>query len=289
MVLRASLSGPVGGPCKCRPASSIRCGTRAPWAVAVIVHGRPAWCLRRPSDRALAAPAASAETSYVCSQVDGGSTAASTKTKSEGSRSDHALRHRTLLAAAAGSLWPLAGPALGQAPLPAWQGLRLQDHRLQPVSAAQLQGRPLLLHFVFAGCSSVCPLQLQELVQLHEGLAPAVRASVQFVSVTVDPLTDTTQSLAAFARRHGADRPGWRFVSGAPAEVHRLLDRMQVFDPAQPAPRPDDHRSALWLYTAEGTLLQRFRGAPVDRSRLADELTRLSRPPGLARTPRSPA
>lgn len=166
---------------------------------------------------------------------------------------------------------------LSQAQPAAWQGLRLQDHRLQPVAAAHLAGRPLLLNFVFAGCTRVCPLQLQELVQLHHALPADVRQQLQFVSVTVDPLSDTPAALADFARRHGADRPGWRFVSGPPAQVHRLLDRMQVFDPRVAQPTADDHRSSLYLYAADGRLLQRYRGAPVDRARLLDELTRLTR------------
>lgn len=167
-------------------------------------------------------------------------------------------------------------PAAAQpAPL---QGLQLQDHRGLALAPAQLAGRPVLLHFVFAGCSRVCPLQLQELRQLHEALPPAVRARVVFLSATVDPLSDTPQALAAFAQRQGVDRPGWRFISGAPAQVQQLLDRLQIFDPRAATPQPEDHRNAIYLYTPSGQLLQRFRGEPVDRARLADELGRLVQP-----------
>ena len=195
------------------------------------------------------------------------------------------MAHRAFIAAAAcvAALGLASGAGAQPAPL---AGLQLQDHRLQPLGAAQLAGRPVLLHFVFAGCTRVCPLQLQELRQLHEALPPAARARVRFLSVTVDPLSDTPASLADFARRQGTDRAGWHFVSGAPAQVHRLLDRLQAFDPRATAPVPDDHRDALYLYAPDGRLLQRFRGTPVDRARLADELTRLAQP---APAPRSPA
>lgn len=172
-------------------------------------------------------------------------------------------------------------------------GLRLVDHRQQPLTAAQLAGRPVLLHFVFTGCSATCPLQVQQLRTVHAALAPAVRQAVHFVSVTVDPVADTPAALAEFARRQQADRPGWRFVTGAPAQVLQVADRMQVFAQPQPpatgttttaapsprpataAPRPEDHRSAVYLFAADGRLLQRFRGTPVDEARLIDELTRL--------------
>lgn len=182
-----------------------------------------------------------------------------------------------LLARLIATLAALALPMVASAQPTPLQGLQLQDHRGQAVAAAQLAGRPVLLHFVFAGCSRVCPLQVRALKQLHSALPPAVRERVVFLAVTVDPLSDTPEALAAYARRQDADRPGWRFVSGAPAQVHRLLDRLQVFDPRIAQPVPDDHRNSIYRYAPDGRLLQRFRGEPVDRTRLADELTRLTR------------
>ena len=188
---------------------------------------------------------------------------------------------------AGGWWWVLVALLCGAAP--AWAqpaalaGLRLVDHRQQALTAAQLAGRPVLLHFVFTGCSATCPLQVQQLRTVHASLAPAVRSAVHFVSVSVDPVADTPQALAEFARRQQADRPGWRFVTGAPAQVLAVAERMQVFArpqvaPAQAAPRPEDHRSAVYLFAADGRLLQRFRGTPVDALRLVDEITRLVRP-----------
>jgi protein SCO1/2 len=172
-----------------------------------------------------------------------------------------------------------------------WHDLALRDHREQPLRPAELAGRPVLLHFVFAGCTTACPVQVQELRALHDSLPAPVRERVVFLSVTVDPLGDTPQALAAYARQQGVDRPGWRFVSGPPAQVHRLHERLQAFDAQPTARRPDDHRTSLFLYRPDGQLLQRHRGVPVDRVRLADELTRLTRPaaPPATTTSRSPA
>lgn len=155
------------------------------------------------------------------------------------------------------------------------KGLALQDHRAQPLQAATLAGRPTLLHAVFTQCSSTCPLQVRELAAVHAALPPAVRAQVRFVSVSVDPLSDTPQTLAAFARKHDADRPGWHFATGQPAHVALLIDRLQLYPRDKSAPRPEDHRTSLYLFGANGQLVQRFRGVPVDRARLLDEITRL--------------
>lgn len=161
------------------------------------------------------------------------------------------------------------------APPSVFRDLRLQDHHAHDVEPSSLAGRVLLLNFVFTSCSTSCPLQTQSLLALRRSLPADARDRTQFVSVTVDPLNDTPAALAAFARRQGADQPGWRFVTGAPAQVEQLLARMQAFAPGRRS--PDEHRTSLWLFDRQGALVQRFAGDPPDTRRLADEIGRLAR------------
>jgi len=176
------------------------------------------------------------------------------------------------------ALWTMAAaatPALGQpAPL---LGLRLQDQTGQRIGSEAFKKRVVLMNFVFAGCSSTCPLQVRELAELRLALPPDVARTVHFLSVSVDPMSDTPASLAAFARRMGADQPGWRFVTGEPVQVNLLVDRMHAMDPRKKDPQPADHSTALYLFDESGSLMQRYRGVPVDRGRLAAELTQLAR------------
>lgn len=164
----------------------------------------------------------------------------------------------------------------GAAPPTALRDLQLQDQAARPIEPASLEGRVLLLNFVFTSCPSICPLQTNELVQLRRSLPAQVRSRAEFLSVTVDPLNDTPAALAAFARRMGADQPGWRFATGAPAQVETLLARMQAMDRREAQPAPADHRTSLWLFDRSGALVQRFAGAPLDRPRLTDEIGRLA-------------
>ncbi len=162
------------------------------------------------------------------------------------------------------------------------QGVQLLDQQTRPVAPASLRGRLVLLHFVFTGCSTTCPLQVKELVDVHQALAPAVREAVRFLSVSVDPMNDTPASMAAFARRMGADLPGWRFATGAPAQVDVLIERMRALDIRKAKPAPEDHRTTLFLFDGRGELLQHYSGVPVDRARLVREITQLAQQPTLS-------
>lgn len=189
----------------------------------------------------------------------------------------------SILRALAGVLCLLL-PAIAAAQPAPLQGVPLQDQRTQPVDAAALRGRVVLLHFVFTGCSSTCPLQVKELAAVRAALPAAARAAVRFLAVSVDPAHDTPATLAAFAQRLEADQPGWHFATGRPADLERLYERLRTFDPAKARPTPDDHRTTLYLYDARGELMQRFAGVPVDRARLVREITQLAlNPPPNAR------
>lgn len=166
-----------------------------------------------------------------------------------------------------------AGPVQAQPAVLA--GVQGVDHRGQAFGARQLAGRPVLLHFVFTGCGSTCPTQVRDLAAVQAALPAAARAKLQLLSISVDPLADTPAALAAFAQRMGAGGSGWRFVTGQPKGLAPLYERLQVFDPKAAQPGPDDHRTQLYLYAADGRLLQRFRGVPVDTARLLAELSRL--------------
>jgi protein SCO1/2 len=170
----------------------------------------------------------------------------------------------------------------------ALRGLTLTDHRGLALTPASLQGRVLLLNFVFAGCSTTCPVQVQELRELHASLPQATRQRLTLLSVTVDPLSDTPAALAAYAQRQNADRPGWRFISGDPKAVHAFAERMQALDTRKPGAGPADHRTSLYLFDSHGELAQRFHGVPVDRVRLAREIAQLTNTTGAAAAAKLP-
>jgi len=167
---------------------------------------------------------------------------------------------------------PPASAALATAERP----FTLVDPTGRPVTDRDFRGKFMLIYFGYSACADHCPTMLMTAAGALKALGS--RASqVQPIFITVDPAHDTPQSLAVFAQRMGADLPGWRFATGAPAEVEVLTTRMQAFDARRGQPRPQDHRTSLYLFDASGALVQRFGGVPVDRPRLADELSRLVR------------
>lgn len=156
-----------------------------------------------------------------------------------------------------------------------FDGATLRDQEGRPFVPSSLAGRTVLYHFVFTGCSTVCPVQTQVLAQVQRGLARPVQQRVHFVSVSLDPLADTPAVLKAYALRLGANLAHWSFVTGRPEDIERVADRLRLFAPGPDARRPDDHTTSLWVADRQGQLRQRYPGNPPDRARLVAELTQL--------------
>jgi protein SCO1/2 len=154
-------------------------------------------------------------------------------------------------------------------------GVALQDQEGRALEAERLAGKLVVLSFMFTSCPRICPEQTRALAEIQRDLPRDVRARVQFLSISIDPETDTPARLKSFAQINGADLASWSFVAGTPESTHSLSSRLSVFDPRTSSPGPGDHGTALYLFDDRGQLRQRYAGAPLDRQRLGRELVQL--------------
>ena len=85
-----------------------------------------------------------------------------------------------------------------------------------------LQGRWTLVAFVFTRCGNAeaCPLTMQRLASLQDGLG----SDVQIAVFTLDPAYDTAERLAAYADAHGLE-PAGRILGTLPEGADPALLR----------------------------------------------------------------
>jgi len=96
----------------------------------------------------------------------------------------------------------------------------LTSHRSTPFdSSKELRGHIYVVNFIFTNCAGPCPRMTSQMRQVQEKTTdvPAVR----LVSITVDPVRDTPDVLAAYAKRHRAGE-GWTFLTGTMESLHHL-------------------------------------------------------------------
>lgn len=101
--------------------------------------------------------------------------------------------------------------------------ITLMDQRGRAVALSSLKGKPVLIDFIYANCDTACPLLTAKFAAVAKLLGRRLGADVTMVSITIDPEHDHSAELLAYARAHEADYPGWLFLTGAPADIERVL------------------------------------------------------------------
>ena len=85
-----------------------------------------------------------------------------------------------------------------------------------------VKGQTVAINFIFTTCTTICPPLGATFARVQKELGDKAGRDVRFISISVDPATDTPERLKAWgAKFHAGD--GWTFVTGAKPQVDELL------------------------------------------------------------------
>lgn len=104
----------------------------------------------------------------------------------------------------------------------------LQTADGRTIDLKDLQGRWVLVDFIYTRCVSTCSVQGSEFARLQDRLAaPIARGEVSLLSISFDPAHDGPAQLAGYQRRSGTRGAGW--IAARPIDNDGLQDLMRVF------------------------------------------------------------
>jgi len=134
----------------------------------------------------------------------------------------------------------------------------LIDQLQQTVSLDALRGKVVVLTAVYASCPHTCPVILGQTKAAIAELSPEEREGLRVVAVTMDPEHDTPEVLGRLAANHGLEAPRYHLVTGDPAEVEPLLDRMEVARQRDPETGLISHANLFLLIDRAGRVAYRL-------------------------------
>lgn len=110
-----------------------------------------------------------------------------------------------------------------------------------------LQGRRVLIDFIYTSCKTVCPTQTAVLREVRDQLSRngSDERDVLLISVTLDPQHDSPSQLRRYAAQFGIEpglEQGWIFLTGSASDVKKLL---AAFD--NTTGRASDHNNVFWI------------------------------------------
>ena len=141
----------------------------------------------------------------------------------------------------------------------------------QPFHSEQMAGKVWVVDFIFTSCAGICPVMTLAMADLHRSFDG--EDHVEFVSISVDPETDTPEVLSSYGERYGADPERWHFLTGAIEDIHALS--VQTFKVGA-VDEPINHSSRFILVDGSGSIRGYYVGTDSeDVARLAGGITEL--------------
>ena len=130
-------------------------------------------------------------------------------------------------------------------------------------------GKPVILEFIFATCTTICPILSIGFTNLQEKLGPEA-ANLRLVSISIDPEHDTPEVMKSYLQRYEA-QPGWDFLTGSISDINQT---MRAFD-AYVSDKMG-HRPLIFLHSPKENTWVRIDGL-MSGKELKDEYLRLKK------------
>lgn len=88
------------------------------------------------------------------------------------------------------------------------------------VTQEYLENKITIVDYFFTTCPTICPEMTQNMREIQKKWED--NTTIQFLSHTVDPKTDSPKKLKRFANFFEADTKNWNFVTGKKSELYDL-------------------------------------------------------------------
>ncbi|KAB2881028.1 SCO family protein [bacterium] len=98
------------------------------------------------------------------------------------------------------------------------------ERNAEPFGSNELSGKVSIVNFFFTTCEGPCPRMNARVAELYKYFSAA--ASVQFVSISVDPVRDSLQALGDYAARFGVNDRRWLFLRAPIDDVKSLSENV---------------------------------------------------------------
>lgn len=132
------------------------------------------------------------------------------------------------------------------------------NHKGHIVTNETFKSKVYVVEFFFSTCPSICPIMNQNMKKLQDAFYS--NADFGIASITIDPTTDTPNTLNKYAEKVGAVHPNWHFLTGDKDEIYELSNKgFKLYSAVEEsAPGGFEHSGLFALVDKDGFVRSRY-------------------------------
>ena len=103
----------------------------------------------------------------------------------------------------------------------------------KPVALSSLRGQEVVLAFIDARCTTLCPLTAETMYNARTKLGTTAAKQVMLVAVNANPTATSVSEVQAWSIQHGMLHQ-WQFLTGTAQELKAVYQLYKVYDQVNP-------------------------------------------------------
>lgn len=126
-----------------------------------------------------------------------------------------------------------------------------------------LRGNVLVMTMIYTSCTTACPQLIAGMRNIESQLSEETKKKVKFISVSIDPETDTPERLKEFADANNLDQDRWVFLRGTPSDTREFATVLAV-SYKQISPMQFSHSNIISVFDESGVLVFQKEGLGME-------------------------
>src|SRR5690554_5229129 len=139
-----------------------------------------------------------------------------------------------------------------------------------------LQGKVLAMVMIYTSCQAACPRLVADMRNIEKQIPEDKKGNVQYVFVSIDPITDTPERLADFAKENQMEDDKWLFLRGTEEDTREFAAVLAV-NYKKISPMDFSHSNIISVFNQGGELVHQQEGLGVNNKETVEAIINLAK------------
>lgn len=138
-----------------------------------------------------------------------------------------------------------------------------QTQEGKTVNFSDYEGNVLVVVMIYTSCKVACPRLVADMKNLERATGGNTKTAIKYLLVSIDPETDTSERLKAFAQENGMVGDQWVFLRGSEENTREFANVLSVRYAAI-SPIDFSHSNIISVFDKEGVMQHQMEGLAVN-------------------------